>query len=307
MGLTASAVFEWRDSCGPSLSDASRVAGRALPWRERRSGRRSQRRPLLELLGTSSDEWTVPVSSLGAWRTPRSCALGSVIVALASTRAAVTLMLGPRRPDRLPGAHRRAQRPGPSADQRPPSPGPPGSGGRTCANRYHGRRRARLAPARRPGSAARRPRSRWPSRSAGCGPSPAPSSRSSPARRAPARSAVAGSVPRLAATVGSVAPSVLSRVLGLRRLLLADDPPHLRRTPALLEPSLRRTASCRSAARRAARPASRCRCGCRRRGWSSSACSGLMYSGVPTICAEAGEQRPLGQRLARSPWPRRSR
>ena len=32
--------------------------------------------------------------------------------------------------------------------------------------------------------------------------------------------------------------------------------------------------------------------------WFSSACSGLMYSGVPTIWPKLGEQRLLGQLLA---------
>ena len=52
----------------------------------------------------------------------------------------------------------------------------------------------RPAPARRSGSAACRRRGRWPSRSGGCGPSPAPSSRSSRARRGPASLSFAGSM-----------------------------------------------------------------------------------------------------------------
>ena len=112
----------------------------------------------------------------------------------------------------------------------------------------------RPPPARRSGSAARRRRSRWPSRS---GASRSFSSAfitiqsSSPRTSWP-------SLPRVGLAVGrdascSVAPSVLSRVLGLRRLLLADDPADLveRR---LAEASRGRTASCRSAARTAARP-----------------------------------------------------
>ena len=44
----------------------------------------------------------------------------------------------------------------------------------------------RPGPARPPGSAARPPQRRWRTRSGGCGPSPVPSSRSSPVRHAPA-------------------------------------------------------------------------------------------------------------------------
>ena len=52
-------------------------------------------------------------------------------------------------------------------------------------------------PAGRSGAASRRPRSRWPSRTAACGPSPAPSSRSSRARPARHGSAAAGRTCRL--------------------------------------------------------------------------------------------------------------
>ena len=152
------------------------------------------------------------------------------------------------------------------------------------------------APARRPGSAARPRRSRWPSRSGGCGPSPAPSSRSSPARRAPASSAWPAPCAAGPRSTASASLRVAQPRARLRRLLLADDPPHLV-VGRLAAAAPCRTASCRSAARTAARPASRCRCGCRRPAPLSSACSGLMYSGVPTICAEAGEQRLLGQLL----------
>ena len=90
----------------------------------------------------------------------------------------------------------------------------------------------------------------------------APSSRSSPARRAPACVSLAGSVCRLAAIDGSVSLERAQPRARLGRLLLADDPQHLveRR---LLAAAFARTASCRSAARTAARPANRCRCGCR--------------------------------------------
>ena len=83
----------------------------------------------------------------------------------------------PRRAD--DAAHQRQHQ-----QARPPAPAPC-SAARTSAA---GSRptAGTPAPARRPGSAARPRRSRWPSRSGGCGPSPAPSSRSSPARRAPA-------------------------------------------------------------------------------------------------------------------------
>ena len=74
----------------------------------------------------------------------------------------------------------------------------------------------------------------------------------------------------------------LSRVLGLRRLFLADPPQDLG-IAGLAGAARARAASSRSAARRAARPARRCRCGCRCPWPSISACSGLMYSSVPTI------------------------
>ena len=70
---------------------------------------------------------------------------------------------------------------------------------------------------------------------------------------------------------------------------------------------LGRTAWCRSAARRAARPASRCRCACRRRAAPSSACSGLMYSGRADALLSAGEERRARSAAARSPWRCRSR
>ena len=180
--------------------------------------------------------------------------------------------------------------------------GPPGELPQPVA----GRRRARLAPARPPGSAGRRV-----------------------ARPLAVSYRRVRSFSSAFITIQSSSPRT-SRV-SLRRLGLAAGrdrrqrrlsrsaacsacggsssrmmPQHLveRRLAAA---ACARAASCRSAARTAARPASRCRCACRRRARSSSACSGLMYSSVPTICAELGEQRPLGQPLRRSPWPRRSR
>ena len=109
-------------------------------------------------------------------------------------------------------------------------------------------------PARRSGTAARRPRSRWPSRSAGCGPSPAPSSRSSPARRAPSGRSLPRVGPRAWPTrVDERRAQRAQPRARPRRLLLADDPPHLvERRRARSAPG--RTASCRSAARTAARP-----------------------------------------------------
>ena len=110
------------------------------------------------------------------------------------------LPLGGRRPHRLPGADRRARRPG-AARTPPPRPAPPGAGGRTSAAGSR-RRGATPRPARRAGSARRPGPARRPSRSGGRGPSPGTSSRSSPGRPAPARRAVPGSTPRSAAIAG---------------------------------------------------------------------------------------------------------
>ena len=107
-----------------------------------------------------------------------------------------------------------------------------------------------------------RRRRRWPSRSGGCGPSPAPSSRSSPARRGPTRFSFGPArCCRLAAIEGS-ASLELSRVLGLggssSRMIrsISSNAASCSRFP----PERRRAGQ---AARRAARPENRCRCGCR--------------------------------------------
>ena len=65
-----------------------------------------------------------------------------------------------------------------------------------------------------------------------------------------------------------------------RRLFLRDHAgtARARPPPATAAP---RVGSSRSAARRGSRPGRKRRCACRRRGCSNSACSGLMYSGVP--------------------------
>ena len=138
-----------------------------------------------------------------------------------------------------PGLHRHhradARRPGPRP-ARPPPPPAPGSAGRTSAAGSPAAAGG-PAPARRPGTAARPRRTRWPSRTGGRGPSPAPSSRSSPARRAAAPSACAGSV----AAVGRQRRQAVGRAqLGARprRLLLPDHPQHLQQ-PGLLQLLLR--------------------------------------------------------------------
>ena len=125
--------------------------------------------------------------------------------------------LGPTSPAHVP---RRAvhREPRDRQDQRrrhrATPPAPRGCGGRTC--------RADTTPtagtpppAGRSGSASRRRRSRWPSRSAGGGPSPAPSSRPSRARPCTDDPSRLGSAFRRAETVESRSPSELSRVLGL--------------------------------------------------------------------------------------------
>ena len=159
------------------------------------------------------------------------------------------------------------------------------------------------APARRPGSAAGRPRGRWPSRSAGCGPSPAPSSRSSPARLAPDRSASAArraGTPRSMEVLRS-SRAACSAVATPPRGSLAGPqetpPPSAACAPA---------GSSRSRARTAARPGCRCRCGCRCRAGSARPVLGSCTPACPppprTRCRAYG--RSTGDR---SPWPRRSR
>ena len=77
----------------------------------------------------------------------------------------------------------------------------------------------------------------------------------------------------------------------LRRLLLADDPHASPSKPASRSALAVERQRARSAARRAARPARRRRCACRCPGRSARPAPGVMYSGVPTIAAELGEQR----------------
>ena len=100
---------------------------------------------------------------------------------------------------------------------------------------------------------------------------------------------------------------------GLERVGLADDPLHLV-VARRCEASRRRTACCPSAARRAARPASRCRCGCRcpgrsfppARGSCTPACRPSGRSWVNSVCSVSrwfgrlgdAEVDDLGHRLA---------
>ena len=155
--------------------------------------------------------------------------------------------------------------------------------------------------------ALRRPRrTRWPSRSGGCGPSPAPSSRSSRARRAPACSAWPAPVCRLAAIAAARRRVVLSRVLGLGGSSSRMMPQHLVRSAACLNRSLveRRRAGQQLVQQHAQRIDVAARVDVE---LVSSACSGLMYCGVPIIWPKPVNSVLLGQLLARSPWPRRSR
>ncbi len=95
-----------------------------------------------------------------------------------------------------------------------------------------------------------------------------------------------GAGPRVAASrppTDCSAPSWRSRRARPGRLDLADDPPDSVEARLAERARLERQRR-RPAARRASRPARRRRCGCRRPRPSSSACSGLMYSGVPISC-----------------------
>ena len=109
------------------------------------------------------------------------------------------------------------------------STGTPADGGQACTGSSVEVALRRPAPGR------------WPSRSAGCGPSPGPSSRSNPGRRGPAASADprrrAASV---AATRQRAAPSRQPRARP-GRLVLADDAAAFRRTRRSAD------ASCRTA------------------------------------------------------------
>ena len=91
------------------------------------------------------------------------------------------LRFGIGRPHGLPGADGGADQQGEGHD------GGGGERGAVLAGEFAEavawRRGGRPGPVRRSGSAGCRPPGRWPSRSGGCGPSPGPSSRSSPARR----------------------------------------------------------------------------------------------------------------------------
>ena len=126
---------------------------------------------------------------------------------------------------------------------------------------------------------ARPRRSRWPSRTGGCGPSPAPSSRSSPARPRTSRLSCAGVQPAGWPTTRRPRPS--ERAAAGCSAAAAPPPGSSaasRRSPACLQPLAGRTASCRSAARTAARRARRRRSGCRRPGRSARPAPGLMYA-----------------------------
>ena len=111
--------------------------------------------------------------------------------------------------------------------------------------------------------ALRRPgQRRWPSRTGGRGPSPAPSSRSSPARPAPAPSAASARCPGSRPGPAARPPS-LSRALGFggscSRISRSTSS-----SPAASELLPRERRGRRSAARTAARPASTRPCGCPR-------------------------------------------
>ena len=152
------------------------------------------------------------------------------------------------------------------------------------------------APARPPGSAARPARSRWPSRSGGCGPSPG-----------------------AFITIQSSSPRTSCRQL--RRLgrrgsprASAAPPPCSAACSASAAPPRGSAAASRSSAASFSRSRSNgVRAGQQLvqqhaqrvdvaarvdvQAGSSSACSGLMYSSVPTTAPKPGDQRLLGQRL----------
>ena len=93
---------------------------------------------------------------------------------------------------------------------------------------------------------------------------------------------------------------------GRLRVLLADEALDLVE-PLRGDRLRRRGAWCPSAARRAGRPASRRRTACPRPVPLMSACSGLMYSGVPMNWPKPGEDRLVRQSSGPWPWRRRSR
>ena len=92
----------------------------------------------------------------------------------------------------------------------------------------------------------------------------------------------------------------------LGRLLLADDPQDLVSSAASLKRSSveRRRAGQQLVEQHAQRIDVAARVDVQ---VVDSACSGLMYSGVPTIAPKPVNSVLLGQLLPESPWPRRSR
>ena len=107
------------------------------------------------------------------------------------------------------------------------------------------------------------PAGRWPSRSGARGPSPAPSSRSSPGRHAQAcQRGRARSGGCLATSVELFAERAEPR-RRLGRLGFADHPADFVQAGPAQRLGIKRR-RCPSAVRRAARPASRCRCACPR-------------------------------------------
>ena len=225
----------------------------------------------------------------GAIPRPRAAVFG-----LASPRMA-SRVLTIDASDQERGERRRRQRTAPGACGRISAPGRPADGG--------------------PASTGSSARYRWTSRGQGVGrlvpprrgPSPGPSSRSSRARPRTSFASLAGSV----LPSGRDRRQRLARFgqprAGPGRLLLADHAAGSRRKRASRSRSPLERGASRSAARRAARPASRCRSGCRCPAPLSSACSGLMYSGVPTTVPNWVKSGPLGRAAGRSPWRRRSR
>ena len=223
--------------------------------------------------GVQPDLFAVPRRLIRQFRRSERCSLSS-LGDLSLLGCRVTRRLHPCQPDR--GRDDAGDEP--QYEQRQGRQRRPCSAGRTCGS-GNAPTAGTPAPPRRPGNAARPSRSRWPSRSAGRGPSPAPSSRSSPARRCTRPLSFFGSSPRLAAMLGNCSRRAQPRARP-RRLLLANHPQHLQQR-RLHRPACAPAASCRSAARTAARPASRCRCACRRRAGSPPPAPGDMYSSVP--------------------------
>ena len=198
--------------------DPGRAGELALQLRHRlvQNHHHPQRPPILGRVGLAERLHQEPAHRLRL--TPRplrllECLIGLRLGVLRLGQRPLRLRFGLPGPDGrvCAGRHAREQE---DRERPPPSPTPCGAAARTCST-CTAPTAGPPPPPRRRGTARCPAPARWPSRTAGCGPSPAPSSRSSPARHAPASPAAPARAPRRAAIDGSRSPEPESRVDGL--------------------------------------------------------------------------------------------